>query len=332
MSNILEGWGSQFFEDQNVLPKDLNMIEYSKNKLLRMYIQAKTRQPGVLISDADTDIDLKVTTTNGTIFSVNPGVAIDAEGRMLRVPNATVTSGSLGNDPAYHPAWPDRQSLATSITQAGVYYINLKYATQSGDIRYNDAGDSYETRIYDSYQIIVEVARAGITLAKVQLNASGSIVTDASETGFYNSDTGLYYALWDDRVLYKAIDGAVGDLESQVTQNTQDLGEEVRKSAGFLFPVAAQTLTDKWGRKINLLRMEVYAEGTSGNVIFQLYSGSTPSTLKGPLSVVSTTAGVWTASSTLNLIGYQGDTIQVYVASADSTITAATCSLVYKRR
>jgi len=331
MANTIEGFGSQFFEDQHVLPKDLNMIEYSKTRLLRDYIRAKTREPGVLIFST-VETDLLVTTTDGSTFDINPGAAIDAEGRLIVVPNNTSASGSAGNDPAYHPAWPDRQSLSTGITTAGTYYINIKYAQQTGDIRYDDAGDSHETRIYDSYSIVVEPTRSGITLAKVQLNASGSIVTDVSETGYHNPNTGIYYALYDDRPLYKISDGAVGLLETQVAENTADLAEEIRKSAGFLFPVATQTLTDRWGRNINLVRMEVYAEGSSGNVSFQLYSGSSPNALKGPLAVVSTTAGSWTSSNDLNLVGYQGDTLQVYVASADSTITAATCSLVYTRR
>ncbi len=330
MANIIKGYGSQFFEDQHVLPKDLNMIEYSKTKLLRDYVRAKTRQPGVLINSTD-ETDLKVITTDGSTFDVNSGTAIDSDGRLIIVPNNTAVSGSLSNDPAYHPAWPSRQNLTTEITAAGTYYINLKYAQQSGDIRYDDAGESHETRIYDSFSIAVESTRKDITLAKVQLNASGSIVTDVSETGYYSSSTGVFYALFDDRPLYKITDSTIGELETQVAANVVDLGEEIRKSAGFLFPVATQTLTDKWSRNINLLRMEVYAEGSSGNVSFQLYSGSSPSSLQGPLTIVSTTAGAWTASSTLNLVGYKGDTLQVYVASADSTITAATCSLVYTR-
>lgn len=331
MSDTLEGQGAQFFADQDVLPKDLNMIEYSKTRLLRDYIRAKTRQAGVVASNTS-ETDLQVITTDGSTFSVYPGVAIDNAGRLIIVPNNTSASGSFSTDPAYHPAWPSRQNLSTGITQAGTYYINLKYVHQSGDIRYDDAGNSHETRIYDSYQIEVESTRKGITLAKVQVNASGSIVTDAGETGYYSPTTGLYYALWDDRTLYKVADKGIGTLETQVAQNTTDLNEEIRKSAGFLFPVTAQTLTDKWARKITLKRIEVYAEGSSGNVTFQLYSGSSPSNLKGPLTVVSTTAGSWTSSATLNLVGYQGHSLQVYVASADSTITAATCSLVYERR
>lgn len=330
MSNVVKGFGSQFFEDQHVLPKDLNMIEYSKTQLLRNYIRTKTRQPGVLI-DSLSDPDLQVTTVDGSTFNVGSGAAIDSEGRLIVVPNSVAASGSTGSDPAYHPAWPDRQNLVSGISAAGIYYINLKYAQQSGDIRYDDSGGSHETRIYDSFSIVVEATRKGVTLAKVQLNASGSIVTDDSELGYYNPNTGIYYALFDDRPLYKVTDGTVASLEVQVGENTEDLQEELRKSAGFLFPVAAQTLTDKWGRNVNLLRMEVYAEGTSGNVSFQLYSGSSPSGLKGPLTVVSTTAGVWTVSNTLNLVGYKGDTLQLYVSSADSTITAATCSLVYTR-
>jgi len=330
MANVINGYGSQFFEDQHVLPKDLNMIEYSKIKLFRDYVRAKTRQPGILINSTD-ETDLKVITTDGRTFDVNPGAAIDNEGRLIIVPNNTAVSGSFSNDPAYHPAWLSRQNLTTGIAAAGIYYINLKYAQQSADIRYDDSGDSHEARIYDSFSITVEPTRKDITLAKVQLNASGSIVTDVSETGYYSPNTGNFYSLFDDRPLYKISDGTIGSLETQVNLNTADLGEEIRKSAGFLFPVATQTLTDKWARNVNLLRMEVYAEGASGNVSFQLYSGSSPSSLQGPLAVVSTTAGMWTASSTLNLVGYKGDTLQVYVGSADSTIIAATCSLIYTR-
>lgn len=331
MANVISGFGSQFFDDQHVLPKDLNMIEYSKTQLLRRYIRAKTRQAGVLI-DTSADTDLLVTTTDGSTFDVNPGVAIDSEGRLIFVPNNTATSGSVGNDPAYHPAFPGRRSVATGIVTAGIYYINLKYAQQSADIRYDDSGVAHETRIYDSYAISVDGTRQGITLAMVQLNSSGNIVTDDSQTGYRSPNSGIYYALFDDRAMYKSTDGAVGALETQIALNTADLDSEIRKSAGFLFPVATQTLTDKWARKVTLHRMEIFAEGSTGNVSFQLYSGSSPDALKGPLTIVSTTAGVWTSSSTLDLVGYPGDTIQIYVSSADSTITAATCSLVYTRR
>lgn len=331
MAETIEGWGSQFFEDQHVLPDDLNMIEYSKTRLFRNYIKAKTRQAGVLINSISAT-DLQVTTSDGTTFSVNAGTAIDYDGRLIVVPNNTSASGSSGDDPAYHPAWPDRQGLSTGITQAGTYYINLRYAEQTGDTRHDDVGESHQTRVYDSYSISVEDTRAGITLAEVRLDASGHIVEDTTETGYINSTTGTYYSLFDDRPLYKATDGAVGALETQVASNTDDLDAEIRKSAGFLYPASGQALTDKWARDVTLLRMEVFAEGASGNVTFQLYSGSSPDVLDSPLTVVSATAGSWTSSAALNLTGYKGDTLRVYVSSADSTITAATCSLVYTRR
>ncbi len=112
MANILDGYGSQFFPDQHVLAKDLNMIGYAHTKAFRDYLKAVTKTPGVILSDLNTDTTLLVTTSDGSTFSVNSGMAIDGEGRSINVPLITAASGSS-------PELTDYRARSGSISCTG---------------------------------------------------------------------------------------------------------------------------------------------------------------------------------------------------------------------
>ena len=124
MTNVLNGYGGQFFPDQNVTAKDLNMIGYSNTKAFRDYLKAFMVNAGVVASNLTTDNSLKVITADGTSFEINAGTVVDAEGRMIKIPSSTSASGSSGDDPLYRPAQPDRTNLSTGATAAGTYYVN----------------------------------------------------------------------------------------------------------------------------------------------------------------------------------------------------------------
>ncbi|KKL45524.1 hypothetical protein LCGC14_2354810, partial [marine sediment metagenome] len=55
MANVLDGYGGQFFSDQNVTAKDLNMIGYSNTKAFRTYLKSFMANAGVVSSDITID-------------------------------------------------------------------------------------------------------------------------------------------------------------------------------------------------------------------------------------------------------------------------------------
>ena len=331
MSNILDGYGSQFFPDQHVLARDLNMVGYTNTKQFRDYLKTITKMPGVVVSDLNTDASLQVITVDGTTFSVNQGVAIDGEGRVITLPtNPTTASGSLGSDPLYRPALPTRTSLSTGVTAAGTYYVNLKYIPLRGDTRGDDVGDNHSTRVYNSYIISVAAIRQDITLAQIQCDASGSITQDTTGNGYLNTNTGIYYAIYDDRPSFKIHDGRIGNLDTLTVNHTAELGEEIDKSIGFVYPTAGNVFYSKLPRNVNIDRLDLFCVGSSGGVTMYLYSGSTVTSLK-LLGVVDTSPNVWT-SHTLDLAYYSGHALKFEIASVTGDITACTASLVYTRR
>jgi len=330
MANVLDGYGSQFFADQDVLAKDLNMIGYANTKAFRDYLKALTKTPGVLVSDLDTDSSLKVTTTDGSTFSVNSGVAIDSQGRLIRVPQSVSASGSSGADPKYRPALPARTNLSTGVTTQGIYYVNLKYTPLYADVRYDDAGDSYNTRVYDSYIISVDATRQGVTLAQIHCNSSGSILQDTTNTGYLNTNTNVYYAIYDDRATFDAHDGRIGDLDTLTSQHTTTLAEELEKSVGFIYPAPGNSFYGRLPRNATIDRLDVFCTGASGGVTVQVYSGSTANSLK-LLGIANASPDTWTSHS-LNLLYYKNHVIKFEVASVTGNITECTASLIYTRR
>ena len=334
MANIFDGYGSQFFPDQGVLAKDLNMIGYAYTKAFRDYLKAVTKIPGVLISDLSDDISLRVITNDGSTFSIDPGAAIDGEGRVIKIPSITAASGSIGDDPKYRPDLPDRLSLSTGIISAGTYYVNLKYTSMYADARYDDGGDSFNTRIYDSYTISVDAAKTsdGITLAQVEVDVNGHIQEDATESGYYSASTGKYYAIYDERTIFETEDGRIGDLETLTTNHETDLNEELEKSVGFLYPQTGHAFSGQILRNAQIDRMLLYCNGSSGTATVHLFSGSSADIgLMNLIGIVSTSPGVWTTHN-LDIPYYKGHTLRFEIASASATITECTVSLVYTRR
>ncbi|MHA1290747.1 MAG: hypothetical protein ACTSPB_25465 [Candidatus Thorarchaeota archaeon] len=334
MADILNGYGSQFFPDQGVLARDLNMIGYAHTKAFRDYLKAVTKVPGVVLSDLDTDTMLQVTTSDGTTFSINSGMAIDGEGRVIKVPSTVTASGSSGDDPKYRPALPSRTSLSTGITSAGTYYVNLEYTPLYGDVRYDDGGDSFNTRVYDSYTISVDSTRTseGIALAQIIVDASGSIQEDVSETGYFSTSTGKYYALYDERVAFEVEDGRIGSLEELTANHETDLNEELEKSVGFLYPQEGHAFSGQISRNARIDRIALCCNGASGTVTLHLYSGSSadPDAMN-LVGIVSTSPKVWTTHD-LDVPYYAGHTLRFVIASVSATITECTASLVYTRR
>jgi len=336
MSNILDGYGSQFYPDQNVLARDLNLINYSNIKSFRDYLKVITYQPGVILSDVFTDTALQVT-TDGTTFTVNPGSAVDSGGRVIHVPvSPLVESGSISSDPLYYPARPNRTLLTTGVVSAGIYYVNIKYSSFYTDVRYDDGGTAYNKRVYDSYTISVDAVRSaeGITLAQVQCDASGSIIQDSTETGYLDTTTGIRYALYDDRPMFKIQDGRIGDLVTLTNQHETDLNEEIDKSVGFLYPVLGHAFYSKLSRNATISRLELFCTGASGDVTVQLYSGSTADVINNSLrliATVSTTPNIWTVH-TIDLPYYTGHVLKFIVGGVTGNITECTASLVYTRR
>jgi len=336
MANILDGYSGQFFSDQNVTAKDLNMIGYSSNKAFRDYLKALTTNPGVVSSDLTVDTSLKVTTIDGTLFDIFAGTAVDSAGRIINIPVSVTASGSIGDDPKYHPAFPNRTNLSSEVTSAGTYYVNLVYTPMYGSAQYDDSGNSFNTRVYDSYTISVDAARTlvGITLAAIMVDASGSIKQDgsAAQNGYRNSTTGIRYAIYDDRPTFQVTDGRIGSLETLTTLHTIDLAEELEKGAGFLYPQAGHAFSATIPRNVLIKRFSVLGQGSAGTITAYLYSGST-AVIEDMrlLANVQTSFGVWT-SQTLNLTYTAGDTLRIEIADAGASITECTTSIVYCRR
>ncbi len=334
MANIFDGQASQFFPDQHILARDLNMVGYANIKAFRDYLKAITKIAGVLVSDLSTDDALQVTTGDGTTFDIAAGNAIDGEGRVIKLPSVTAASGSIGDDPKYRPSLPDRVSLTTGISSSGTYYVNLKYISLFADVRNDDEGDSFNTRIYDSYAISVDSTKTtdGITLAQVLVNADGDIEEDATETGYYSSTTGKYYAIFDERIVFETEDGRIGDLETLTTNHETDLNEELERSVGFLYPQTGHTFSSQISRNVQIDRMKLHCDGSSGTVTVHLFSGSSADIgLMDLIGIVSTSPNVWTTHN-LDVPYYTDHTLRFEIASASATITACTVSLVYTRR
>ncbi|KKL26120.1 hypothetical protein LCGC14_2398470 [marine sediment metagenome] len=339
MANVLNGYSGQFFPDQNVTAKDLNMIGYSNTKAFRDYLKAFMANAGVVSSDLTTDNSLKVVTADGTSFEVNAGVAVDADGRIINIPVNTGASGSAGDDPLYRPAQPSRTNLSTGITSPGTYYVNLVYTPMYDSVQYDDSGNSFNTRVYDSYTISVDATRttAGITLASMILNASGSILQDSSGTGYYSTSNSTWYAIYDDRPVFQVEDGRIGTIEDLTTVHETDLTEQLEKSVGFLFPQDGHTFSATIPRNATIETFTIMCQGSSGGVTVHLYSGSSAYEAdQNLIANVSTTPPTvyfdgWT-SQTLNLLYYDGHTLRIVIASAGASITECTASIVYSRR
>lgn len=339
MANVLNGYGGQFYADQDVTAKDLNMIGYSNIKAFRDYLKAFMANAGVVSSDLTIDNSLKVVTADGTSFEVNAGAAVDAEGQIINIPANTGASGSAGDDPLYRPAQPNRTSLSTGVTSPGTYYVNLVYTPMYDRVQYDDSGNSFNTRVYDSYTISVDSTRttAGITLASVLLDASGSILQDSSRTGYYSTGNSTWYAIYDDRPVFQVEDGRIGTIETLTAAHEIDLTEKLEKSVGFLYPQVGHTFSAVIPRNATVETFTVMCQGSSGGVTAHLYSGSSAEiSQQNLIANVSTTPPTaffdgWT-SQTLNLTYYEGHTLRIVIASAGASITSCTTSIVYKRR
>ena len=339
MANVLDGYGGQFFADQNVTAKDLNMIGYANTKAFRDYLKAFMANAGVVSSDLTIDNSLKVVTADGTSFEVEAGTAVDSRGRVINIPSSTAVSGSAGDDPLYRPALPSRTSLSTGVTSPGIYFVNLTYTPMYGSVQYDDSGNSFYSRVYDSYIISVDAARTttGITLASMSLDADGNIVQDSSGTGYYSTGNSTWYAIYDERPSFQVEDGRVGSIENFTAIQEIDLTERLEKSVGFLYPLAGHTFSATIPRNATIETFSVMCQGSSGGVTIYLYSGST--SLKSEQNLISNVATTiptatfdgWT-SQTLNLTYYTGHTLRVEVAVAGASITECTASIVYSRR
>ncbi len=339
MANILNGYGGQFFSDQNVTAKDLNMIGYSNTKAFRDYLKAFMLNTGVVSSDLTADDSLKVVTTDGTSFGVNAGTAVDGDGSIINIPLSTGISGSVGDDPLYRPALPDRTNLSTGVTSPGTYYVNLVYTPLYDSVQYDDSGNAFNTRVYDSYTISVDVTRTirGITLASMILDASGSILQDSSGTGYFSTSNSKWYSIYDDRPVFEVEDGRIGTLEDLSAVQEIDLEESLEKSVGFLYPQEGHTFSARIPRNATIESFSVLCQGSSGGITVHLYSGSSANVSQQNLIAnVATTPPTsvfdgWT-SQNLNLIYYAGHTLRIVVASAGASITECTVSIIYTRR
>lgn len=339
MANVLNGYGGQFFPDQNVTAKDLNMIGYSNTKAFRDYLKAFMSNAGVVSSHLATDNSLKVVTADGVTFEVNAGVAVTTGGQVVSVRANTDASGSIGDDPLYRPTQPSRKYLHTGITAPGTYYVNLVYTPMYDNMQYDDSGDSFYTRVYDSYIISVDPVRTstGVTLASMLLNASGSIVPDASGTGYYSTSNSTWYAIYDSRIPFRVEDGRIGTLVDLATQHEVDLTEKLEKSVGFLYPQEGHTFSSVIPRNVTINQFNVMCQGSSGGVTAHLYSGASAEISQQNLvanvaaSPPTATFDGWT-SQTLNLAYQAGHTLRIKIAAAGASITECTVSIVYKRR
>ena len=325
MSSILEGYGSQFFQDQNVFAKDLNAIDYSKTKMFRDYLHSITKVPGVFLTDPAVDTPLKVTTTDGSTFSVNAGTAVDPYGRMIQVPVSPLTaSGSLSTSPLYYPTRPDRVNLVTGVVVAGTYYINLEYAMIEADLRSDDAGEQHYTRVYDSYKISVSttVSSLGITLAKVVLLNDGTIDTDMIGGGYAGK------ALYDQRVAFEKFEGQFNAVNTTLAAHTVDLAETLEKSIGFLYPANNIAFYTQIPRDATITAFSVFVGGT-GTVVAHLWVGLNNASL---VELTSTSATNYNFSEVVLSSAYtQNYLIKVSIDGVTGIVDACTAIIKYQR-
>lgn len=335
IQNIIEGYGGQFFDDQHVRARDLNTIEYSKTKIIRDYLKAITKTPGVVATDFATDDGLKVTTVaDGSTFSVEAGTAIDVYGRIIHVPTTPlVASGSATTDPLYYPARPARETLSTGIAVAGTYYVNLRYNLMRGFPQYDDVGTMFYTRVYDSYTISVDSAAAadGIPLATMTLLNTGYIDVDSTGTG--NNGRALY----DARVLYTQHQGGIAELTTKVNNVETELQEVLDRSIGFQYPVDGDVFTTSLGRDAQIINTRLYMttnDLASGRCDCTFSFGATPSTLTSiaTVSVVSTDAWSDVSIPVTNGIYTAGDTIRFVLSQVTSNVKEVTAVIQYIRR
>jgi len=343
MSNTIQGYGAQFYPDQQVHAPDLNAIQYTSIQNLRNYLKNITKVFGVCLNST-ADTALQVTCNNGgTLLSITAGTGIAPDGSIVIVPESpTLVSGSLSRDPLYYPARPTRTLFSTGITSAGTYYVNIYYAPLAGSPEPDDSGNTHYTRIYDSYRIAVEATSAasiatGLTLARVILDASGNLTTDATETGYLDG-LGQYYSLFDERTGYQVYDEQKGDADAEIALlKTAVFEEELDKSVAFIFPAKGHSAVTKIHRNATILRMELYMElrtgASAGTVEFTFYYGPSPSawnTTSTPLS--TSTPQVVSIGPALNYEYTANDAIKLELTSCSDTVTRATATLVYKRR
>lgn len=335
MINILDGHGSQFFPDQNVIAKDLNMIGYVHNESTRSRLKAFTDEPGVVALDLEQDTSLKVVTSNGSTFEVFAGAAVDNEGRIINVPLNTGPVGNVGDDPRYRPALPDRYDLTANVGSAGEYYVNLIYTPMYANTRHDDAGNPYYTRVYDSYTISVDAFKIGITLARIHIDASGNIpqVNPGEQEGYYDPASGIRYAIYDERPTFKVKDGRIGTLKDLVEANAEDLSENLEKSVGFLYPQVGHAFSATIPRNVTITKFSVSCQGgDTGSITAHLKSGSIGNIESmGVLATVHADPGIWT-SQLLDLAYTAGDTLRIEIGEAGASITECTASIVYNRR
>lgn len=340
MANTIDGYGSQFFPDQQVHAPDLNNIQYTSTQNFRTYLKNITKTFGVYFNTS-TDTGLKVICNNaGTLLSVAPGIAVDTEGRIIHIPaNPTVVSGSLGADPLYYPARPEISLFASGVSSAGTYYVNVYYIPIYGSPEPDDSGNTFYTRVYDSYRFAVESSIAtspGITLARGEFDSSGDLDTTADLDG-YLAGSGVRYALFDERTGYETYDAQKGSADTSIQLlNEAIFEEELEKSAAFIFPAAGHSIVTKIHRNATIVRMELYMEvqsGETGSVEFSFYSGSTANAWRtGPLTLSTSTPDVFTIGSTLNMFYAANNPMKLELSRADNSVTRATVTIVYKRR
>jgi len=339
MANTIDGYGAQFFPDQDIHAADLNGIQYTSIHALRNVIKHFTKTPGVLMMNT-TDDNLRVTTnSDGSRFNIAPGTAIDSQGRIIYVPNdPSLVSGSIGQDPLYYPARPTRTDIDPAVSSAGIYYVNLNYDNITTLPKFDDAGLSHDTRSYDSYSISVDNTRTtdGITLASAQFDASGSFAITTDQNGYTSPISGTLFALFDDRIGHKLYDTQIGSNITDIAELQQALfDEELEKSVGFVYPADGHSIVTKINRDATLVRMELYMEllpSQTGTVAFDLFSGSVANEWKfGPESLQTSTANVFISKPLNNLRYFAHNPIKFALSQADDTVTRVTATLVYKR-
>jgi hypothetical protein len=337
MSVTIEGYGANFFQDQHVAAADLNMVEYSKTKLLRDYLTSLMKTPGVLTSNITTDTSLKVITqastgsTTSSVLTVNPGIAIDQRGRLIYVPAyPTLTSGSLVSDPLYYPARPERTNIPISsfnlVHQAGSYFMNLYYATIEGSSETDDAGNSYATRIYDSYRFALETdpATEGLTLAKIGIDDSGHAVVISNNTNDplnegYTDTAGNQWSIIDYRPAFEIKSSQVTNLSTTVSGHTTQLGEMLDKTITFNAPSSGQEYYTYFSRDVSLVSLRVFVKAnTSQSATVSLYTGPADAGLSN-IAGVTTGIGSVTMNNLINVWRWTRD-VENVVCHGDETM------------
>ena len=242
----LDGVGSQFFDDQDVLSEDLSNVEYTKLDLIRKTVQATMSSYGVCAMD-NTSNALLVSLDDQYHFTVSNGSAIDGYGKLIYVPVDTSASGSITTDPLYHPAWPDREYVAHGKTDAGTYYVHIAHAVQEDILDTDDTGTQYYKRAYDSYSITVTDQSSG----------SGNSVVLAS---FAVDSVGRATNLMDRRTFYTAaVPNSVSLTGHQAYYHENGLGDRVP-------PVYADGYASAWSD--GSLGITISQAGTSATAIF----------------------------------------------------------------